>query len=77
MNEILELYEEACDEVKSFINGNPKLAAIIGLCLSFLLIVIGCGGSILKIALLIGGVFMGRWACNILWPNLFNEANAK
>jgi len=73
MSEILDTFEDVIDDVKTFLTENPKPSAIAGLAFGILMVIAGCSGSIVKLALWLGGMFLCRWACRILWPKNFKE----
>lgn len=66
------------NEFQEFFNDNKKLIAIALLICSFLLIIWGFSGSIIKAAAYVCGRFLGRWCFNAIWPDEDeNEENAK
>lgn len=57
------------NEFQIFFNENKKTVAICLLIFSFLLVIWGFSGSIMKIVACIGGLFLGKWCIRIIWPD--------
>lgn len=57
------------NEFQEFFNDNKKPIAIALLICSFLLIVWGFSGSIIKVAAYVCGWFLGRWCFTAIWPD--------